>query len=275
MAEQGLFRTTLESMGERGGYRRADTLTAWEHGADIPLTVLSLLFLVAYAAPIAVVALPPTLARACTWTVWLTWALFGVDYVVRLSLAERRWHYFYTHLFDFLVLVVPMARPLRLLRLVTLLSVLNRVGMGSLQGRVVLYVSGGSMLLALCGSLAVTQAERGRPGATIEGIGDGLWWAMTTMTTVGYGDTYPVTLTGRLVAVALMAGGIGLLGVVTGTLASWLVQRVSARSAEEQTATRAQVARLEAEVQGLRALVESHMEGDGAGGDGAGAAAGE
>ena len=53
-----------------------------------------------------------------------------------------------------------------------------------------------------------------------------MWWAITTMTTVGYGDTYPTTLTGRVIAVFMMIGGIAILGTVTAAVASWLVERV-------------------------------------------------
>ena len=68
--------------------------------------------------------------------------------------------------------------------------------------------------------------ERGKPGANIETFGDAVWWAMTTVTTVGYGDRYPVTGMGRVIAGAVMVAGIALLGTVTATLASWLIDQV-------------------------------------------------
>ena len=68
--------------------------------------------------------------------------------------------------------------------------------------------------------LAVTDAERGYPGANIEHVGDGWWWALTTMSTVGYGDQYPVSTSGRIVGVALMIMGVALLGTITAMLAS-------------------------------------------------------
>jgi voltage-gated potassium channel len=66
--------------------------------------------------------------------------------------------------------------------------------------------------------------ERGQPGATIQSVGDGLWWAITTLTTVGYGDIYPTTTEGRFIAVGLMVSGICVLGVISATVAAWFVR---------------------------------------------------
>ena len=103
-----------------------------------------------------------------------------------------------------------------------------------LRGRLAVYVAGGAALLGFCAALAVLDAERSRPDANISSFGDATWWAITTMTTVGYGDHYPVTTSGRLIGVALMLGGIALLGVVTASLASWLVEAVEAEQQESE-----------------------------------------
>jgi voltage-gated potassium channel len=76
---------------------------------------------------------------------------------------------------------------------------------------------------------------------------------MTTVTTVGYGDRYPVTTEGRFIAGGLMLAGVALLGIVTASLASWLIDRVREVEEEAQAATRADVAALTAEVRALRA----------------------
>jgi len=147
---------------------------------------------------------------------------------------------------------LPLLRPLRLLRLVTLLSVLNRYAGGSLRGRVAVYVAGSTALVLFVSALAVLDAERGAEGANIAGFTDALWWAMTTVTTVGYGDRFPVTPTGRVVAGGLMLAGIALLGVVTASLASWLIERVAQVEEQSQAATRRDVAALTDEVRALR-----------------------
>lgn len=234
-------------------------LQRWEDRAEWPLAGAALVFLGAYAVPIVNPDVPPLVHTVCAVVVAAVWVLFALDYAVRLVLADRRGEFVRRNLFDLAIIVLPLLRPLRLLRLVTLLSVLNRAGSHGLRGRVVTYVTGGTGLLLICGALAIIDAERGHPEATIHNVGDGLWWAVTTMTTVGYGDTYPVTTTGRFVAVALMLGGIALLGVVTATLASWLVERVAEADDADQAATRAQVETLTAEVRDLRARVQTSL----------------
>jgi voltage-gated potassium channel Kch len=90
-------------------------------------------------------------------------------------------------------------------------------------------------------------------------FGDAIWWAVTTMTTVGYGDHYPVTAGGRLVAFGLMIGGIALLGTVTATLASWLVETVAAEKeqAEDRQIT---VRRLEDKIDRLTAQKQRDLD---------------
>jgi voltage-gated potassium channel len=68
--------------------------------------------------------------------------------------------------------------------------------------------------------LAVTEAERHIDGSNIQDVGDGWWWAITTMATVGYGDTFPITTQGRMVGTALMIMGVALLGTITASIAS-------------------------------------------------------
>ena len=110
-------------------------------------------------------------------------------------------------------------------------------------------------LVALIAALTVLDVERDADDANITSFGDALWWAATTVTTVGYGDRYPVTGVGRSVAVALMVVGIALLGVVTASVAAWFVHRVQAQQESEVDETLR-------EVRELRALVEGLLSGD-------------
>jgi voltage-gated potassium channel len=226
---------------------RAELGRRWERAIDWPLMVAAVVFLAAYAVPILEPDLPSWLLALCRWLSWITWGIFVVDLVVRLALADERLRYLGRHWYDLLVIVLPLLRPLRLLGLIPLLSVLNRRAQTGLRGRVAIYVAGGASLLAFVAALAVLDVERSSPDANISDFGDAIWWAVTTMTTIGYGDHYPVTSIGRVVAFGLMLGGIALLGAVTATLASWLVESVQAEK-EQAEDLHATIRRLEAKV---------------------------
>ncbi len=128
-----------------------------------------------------------------------------------------------TNIFDLMVIALPALRPLRALRLLMMFRALDRLVGNSLRGRVTGYLIGSTALVLFCAALTVLDIERHHSDANITTLGDAFWWATTTVSTVGYGDHYPVTGEGRLVASLLMLGGIALLGMVTATLASWLV----------------------------------------------------
>ena len=205
----------------------ASRVARWERRAEVPLVGLALAFLVAYAWPVLDPRLDVdlrTVLNAVTWTVWVAFAL---DFVARLVLAGSgdRAEYALRHWYDVALIVVPMLRPLRLLRLLALVRILDRSASNSLAGRVLVYVSGSAVMAVGLGAIAVLDAEQDAADANITTFGDALWWACTTVTTVGYGDRYPVTLEGRAVAVVLMIVGIGVVGAVTASVATWLMNR--------------------------------------------------
>lgn len=223
----------------------------WVKLTEWPLMAAALAFLVAYAA--MVLARPVGAAALVTeFVLWGTWLLFALDFLVRLFLAEQRGRWLLRHLYEVAVIALPMLRPLRLLRLVTLLGVMHRSVGTAVRGQVIAYAAGWTTILLVVSSLAMLDAERGAPGSSIETYGEALWWSAVTVTTVGYGDYTPVTVVGRLVAVGLMIAGIALLGVVTATLASWIVERVGQYDEANQAATQAQVKQLSADIAALR-----------------------
>lgn len=228
------------------------TRARWESLVEWPLTAVAFIFLIAYGLPIAFPELSQPLVRACGTTVIVSWLAFIVDYFVRLILADDRRKFLRTQWFDAIVLAMPILRSLRLMQIFALLPVLQRTGSSQLRGRVVAYTAAASLMLLTVGALAVTDAERGQQGATISNLGDGLWWALTTMTTVGYGDMVPVTASGRIVGAIVMIGGVGLLGIVSATIASWLVGRASDSSLRQERPTRSEVEDLSKEVAALR-----------------------
>lgn len=126
----------------------------------------------------------------------------------------------------------------------------------------VMYTAGSAVLLVYAASLAVLDAERSDPSAHIRNFGDAVWWSITTITTVGYGDFYPVTTKGRLVAVLLMVGGISLIGMITATVATWIVQRVAEQDTTRQAATAAQIDELRSQIDQLTTLVAAKQNSD-------------
>ena len=224
-------------------------LQRWERHAEWPLAAAALLFLGVFSVQVPV--RPQGHEAYVHWAVdWTIWGVFILDYVARLCLASNRWRWFLHHLLDFAIVALPLLRPLRLLRLLVLIELLQRAVGDAFRGRIVVYTVSGVLLLIYTASLAVFDKERYQHGATINTFGKALWWSITTVTTVGYGDVYPVT-TGRVIAVLLMIGGISLVGVVTAALASWIIQRVAEEETASQLATAAHIDELRSEIREL------------------------
>ncbi|MFJ6717518.1 potassium channel family protein [Streptomyces sp. NPDC091259] len=226
----------------------------WERRSQTPLLVLAVAFAVAYAVPIVAPDASPAVHRACTHAEWVVWAAFAADYVVRLTLSPSRKAFVRGHWLDLAAVLVPMIQPLRLLRLVSTLLLVGRRARMAPQIRLTTYVAGAVVGLLMFGSLAVLSVERDAPGGNIKSLGDALWWSVTTMTTVGYGDHSPTTGLGRLLAVGLMLSGIALLGVVTANIAAWFISRFE-RDDQVERAQTAAIAELAREVRALRAEV--------------------
>jgi voltage-gated potassium channel len=242
-------------------------IAAWNAKVEWPLTGLAVAFLAGYAWQVLDTSLGPVERDALELTLTGIWLLLGADYVVRLALARQRLRFVRSHLLDLLLLLLPMFRPLRALRVVTVIGVLNRQLRADFRGRVALYVGTTVGLVGFVAALAVLNAERNAPEASITTFGDAIWWTITTISTVGYGDRYPVTVEGRLVAATLMVTGIALLGVVTASIAAWFVENV--RRAGEQVSeeveevstdvevTRAQLADVLAELRTISARLDA------------------
>ena len=208
-----------------------DRRERWERAMDWPLSIAALIFLAAFAIPILNPDISDAAKELAWWVEWATWGLFALDYVVRLSLTHDRWPWVRRHIVDLLVVILPVLRPFRLLRLLTVLTTVHRRAGASLRGRVSIYLVGGSALIIFVGALAMLDRERADPEANIKTFGDAVWWAVTTVTTVGYGDRYPVTSIGRWIAVLMMLSGIELIGTVTATLATWLLDQIRIETA--------------------------------------------
>lgn len=199
----------------------------WERRAEIPLLLLAAAFLVAYAWPVLDASMDRDLRTFLEVVSWTVWIAFAVDFGVRVWLAsDGRRRYAASHWYDVALIALPMLRPLRVLRLLAFARILNRSAAGNLVGQVTTYVIGAAVAAVGLGSIAVLDAEQDAVGANITGFGDALWWACETVTTVGYGDRYPVTSEGRAIAVVLMVVGVSMVGAVTAAVAAWMVNQV-------------------------------------------------
>jgi voltage-gated potassium channel len=147
-------------------------------------------------------------------------AVYGIDIAIRSALAPRHVHYALTHPLALVSVVVPPVRVLFSLRLVR--SMFRRGHLGRFLVA--------AAVLVLNGAVIVYLLERHAPHSNIHTLGDAVWWSFVTVTTVGYGDFYPVTTGGRIAACFIMATGLLTLAVVTAQVASSFVGQGSSRA---------------------------------------------
>jgi voltage-gated potassium channel len=233
------------------------TLERWQKVTFWPLLIASVVFIAAYSWQV-IADLRGTSEIIARSLMGVTWVVFVVDYIARLTLAHPRWQWFRTHLFDLAVVALPALRPLRLLKAITVVQSLHRTAGSALRSNIAVYASSAAAVLIWIAALAVLDVERRAPGANITDFDDAVWWAFVTITTVGYGDYYPVSASGRFIAVLLMCGGVAVVGVVTATLASWVIERAAqARDDSAEPATRGQVRALARDVSALLAATDA------------------
>lgn len=198
------------------------------------LTFLALAFLVAFSWP----AFDPSPSANTLTTLnivqWTSWLAFAGDLAWGFVKSLDKKKFVLSHPLEIIAVALPMLRPLRLLRLISFGSlVLEKVSIGKSVG-ITIKVILTTLFFGYIAAIQITIVERLSPSGNIKNFGDGLWWAFTTITTVGYGDRYPTTTEGRVLAVCLMVLGISLLGVISATIAAWFVRLMQN---EEQSKT--------------------------------------
>ena len=188
------------------------------------LTFLALAFLFAYSYPAFVVEVSPSSQSILDGIQWVSWVAFAADLLFGIYKASNKVQFLKRHPLEILAVILPFLRPLRLLRFISFGTlVFEKVNLGK-SIAITFKVIVTALFLTYLAGIEITMAERGEPGATIQSIGDGFWWAITTLTTVGYGDIYPTTTEGRFIAVGLMVSGICVLGFISATVAAWFVK---------------------------------------------------
>jgi voltage-gated potassium channel len=206
--------------------RDLETYERVETALDTPMLLLSLIFIPVLLIPV-IFDLPSGTGNTFDVVGWAIWAAFVAEFLLLLWLAPSRRAMIRGHLFDLAVIVLPFLRPFRALRALRALASLGAVF--TLVSRLLSRHGLGWFLAAVIGIIVsaaglVTAAESEVDGTNIDNFGDGLWWAVVTCTTVGYGDHFPVSPAGRGIALVLMFVGVGLIGVLTANVAAWFVE---------------------------------------------------
>lgn len=229
---------------------------------QIVLFVLSLLALSLIAAD-TVLTLPSEVARILHYVDTFVCAVFFVDFVIRFRAAPSKAAFMKWGWLDLLA-SIPVIESLRWGRAVRLLRVLRLIrSLRSIQRILAALFAhrtrGGVASVALISFLVVTFSSLGilicerAPDSNIRTAEDAIWWSMTTITTVGYGDKYPVTTAGRVVAVSVMVMGVGLFGTLSGLVASVFLGDTEDKIEADESAILAELRALRAEVAELRA----------------------
>ncbi|MEO5891448.1 MAG: ion transporter [Ferruginibacter sp.] len=167
--------------------------------------------------------------------------VFLFDFMQRFYRAENKWKFMKWGWID-LVSSIPTfdfmraGRALRLIRLLRILrafrstkNLVQHVFKNKTQGTLTTAALI-AILTVIFSSIAILQVETG-PNSNIKTAEDAIWWSYVTITTVGYGDKFPVTTEGRIIATLLMTVGVGLFGTFTAFLASWFIEQTKKENA--------------------------------------------
>jgi len=224
---------------------RTAAFTRYTAAAEVPMLILAIVMIPVLIIPIAMHHLSASTKNALEAADYLIWAIFFVEYLIKISLAPDRKLFVRKNIPDLIVVAVPFLRPLRLVRSVRALRVLRLTRLTAFAGEGVsgakksLHSKSANYVLVITGALILLTAvmvldlDHGAVGSNIKTLPDALWWAITTVTTVGYGDKFPVTPGARAIAVVLMFAGVALYGVLTAAMAAFFVEHGRKSEASE------------------------------------------
>jgi len=158
--------------------------------------------------------------RTGTFLVAVAWVVFAIDLVIRLLLDDDKRDFLRHHWFEVLAVAVPFFR----VGMVIYIFIRLASRRGRLSARIQVYAAYLTVLVVIFGAVLVLGAERNYPGSNIHTYGEAVWWALVTITTVGFGDFVPVSPTGRVIATLMLLNGVALISVITALIAARFVQ---------------------------------------------------
>jgi voltage-gated potassium channel len=199
------------------------TLVEWQKKTALTTLILSLVYTTSFVFPIYWFPVSPSVKAFCEVVNYVTWALFALDYIIQMKLAPDNKAYFRGHIFELILVVVPFFRPLRALRALVFTTQAGIRSKKALIQSLPLVLTGAAVLMIIIMGAAVLDIERSAPGSNIHTPMDALWWGLVTITTIGYGDKFPVTTEGRLVAGILIIFGVAMISTLTATFAAWIL----------------------------------------------------
>lgn len=212
----------------------------WERRTLYPNLIMSPLLLFLLSALILNDNLSTSMRSLYTIGFFAIWGFFIFDYVVRLALHKKRLIFVKKNIIDFISLFIPLIRPFRFFAYLHKLQSLQGNSPSHRRRRMIIVLIVSVALFIYVISLLEYAVERHAPESNINSFGNTLWWAHVTMTTVGYGEFYPVTLPGRILAIVLMFGGVAVMGSISATVVSYLseqVRRISPPETLEESET--------------------------------------
>jgi voltage-gated potassium channel len=183
----------------------------------------------------------------------ILWIIFALDLLFRFVMTKPKKGFLRHNWLDTITVILPQFRALRSLRAFSKDGIFSKTGKSPITSGGLTTAIIGTIIVVWVGSLMVLNAERSAKGATITNFGDALWWAMETVTTVGYGDVVPVTMAGRITATMVMLLGISVLGAVTAGISASVIRQSGHQQSPSQ-----QVLNEIAELKSMVAALQAH-----------------
>ena len=233
---------------------------------EIITLILSIYVLVALLIQ-SLILLPPDAVVLLDRIDWLICIVFLTDFFVRFTQAPSKLGFLKWGWIDFVssipvVGVFRVGRVVRIIRVVRLLRAFRSTKnllVYLLRERKITSLAAAttvSLVLVIFAAIGVLQFETTAPGSNIKTAGDAFWWAFATVTTVGYGDKFPVSTEGRIVACIVMAIGVGLFGSFTGFIASLFVEPELAQDESAHERVLREMRSLDAKISSLDAKLD-------------------